>query len=280
MSDMTDPGQLVGASDGSSAGNAAAIDAAAIDLGMFTVDELEALCPGRFDLLGGSAPDAAAGMRSLLARRRVELDASAASALAEALDAGDRIDDDDDVAVEDDTVDAESEAPSFTERSTTVIASFLSEPERTVLLRREDLFGTDDLALHGQRVQGEMCYVIEGGTQGVRHLMFSANPDAVSVVAELVGLHELPSTDVGDADPFEFAPASVGDTHPELAAALVAPVYLVTAGVATTDGRGEGLSFVLGEAGGWICEWLAPDRATARPLDPTQTRAALERLLG
>lgn len=250
---------------------------AAIDLGVYTVDELAALCPGRLDLLGGSDPDVAAGTRGLITRRSVPLDPGR---------------DDDAVAEEGDERDDEEESdgaagdaaaaasPTPADRALAVIASFLSEPERTVLLRREDLFGTDEYVLHGQRVDGAMCYVIEGGTSGVRRMLFSANPDAIEVAAELVGLHDVTDSPDPEPAPFEFDPSALGETDPAFAAAMAEPAYLVTAGVADPDGRGPEMSFVFDADRGWVCEWWTADRATATPLHTSTVRTALERLLG
>jgi hypothetical protein len=223
----------------------------AIDLGTFTVDELDAICPGRHDMLGGSPADAEAGARSLVARGLLQMvpDPAASSLELESAEA------------------------------LTVAASFLSTPERTLLLRREDLLGTDSYALYGQTVEDEgLCYVLELGSPGIRRLLFVVPEHIVFVAATLVGLAD---TGAAPGEPAEPVDVDVDALDPDspLARALAAPVHLVTAMMSSAGAPTVELSFVHGDDDAWICEWTGARTARVTPLDDATAAAALARIL-
>lgn len=222
-----------------------------IDLGVYSVDELAALAPDRIDVLDGDEPNTAAGARALLAGGRVRLARSADGGLAG--------------------------APT---EAAVVAGRFLAEPERIAVVRIDDPFVTEQYVLHGRGVDGTECYVLEGGTSGVRRLVFLLAEDAPRVIAELVGLDEL--GEVGN----EGEPASDLDIEAEGVAdtpfgqALARPLRSVTiSAVAGTGAEHVDVSFVHGDDAAWIVEWTGETTARVAPLDAAEVSAALTRLL-
>lgn len=223
----------------------------AIDLGTFTIDELEAMCPGRVDLLAGADPVLAAGARSLLARGMFEL--------AEP--------------------DGGGPVETVSDQATTVAASFLGEPQRTILFRREDLFGTDEFALYGRMIDDELCYVVEGGTSGLRRLLFVTADNIATVIQSVVGLADVDErTDHGEPVVTEFD-LDDADVDSPLSKALEAPLHLVTATASAADGVLTEFSFVHGDEQAWICEWTGDTTMRVRSLDEATVALTMARIL-
>jgi hypothetical protein len=221
-----------------------------VELGIYSVDELAALAPGRVDLLDGDVPDPAAGARALLAGGRVQLAA------------GD-----------------DSELAGVPTEAAAVVARFLTQPERTVVVRVDDLFGTDQYALHGRDVDGTQCYVLEGGTAGVRRLLFLLAADAPSLVAELTGLDDLGEAANRD-EPQREVDIDAEPPESPLGAALVHPTRSVTLSAGSTGGEPVDISFVHHDDAAWVLEWTGETTARVSPLDSAAVSEALANVLG
>lgn len=220
-----------------------------LELGTYSVDELAALVPGRVDLLDGDAPDPAAGARALLASGRLELTAG----------------DDGRVA-------------GLPTEAAAVAARFLSEPERTVVIRIDDLFGTDQYALYGRTVDGTACWVLEGGTPGVRRLIFLLAADAPGLVAELTGLDELGESANLD-EPQRDVDIDDEPSESPLGKALAHPTRSVTLSAGRLGGEPVDISFVHHDGAAWLLEWTGEATARATALDAATVSTALTRTL-
>lgn len=220
-----------------------------IELGMYSIDELAALAPGRVDLLDGDQADPAAGARALLAGGRMQLATGLDGTLA--------------------GVPTEAAA---------VVARFLTDPERTIVVRVDDLFGTDQYVLHGQAVDDAQCYVLEGGTRGVRRLIFVLDTDAPAVIAELTGLDELAeAVNLGEAPRDVEIDSEPADSP--LGKALAQPVRSVTLSAGRPGAELIDISFVHGEDAAWLIEWTGESTARVSPLDGDAVSASLARVL-
>lgn len=220
-----------------------------VELGVYSVDELAALAPGRVDLLDGDQPDPAAGARSLLASGRMQLADG-----------------------------ADGELAGVPTEAAAVAARFLAEPERTIVVRVDDLFGTDQYVLHGRVVEGDQCYVLEGGTAGVRRLIFLLATDAPSVIAELAGLEELTEVaNLGEPPRDVEIPSELPDSP--LGKALAHPVRSVTLSAGRPGAELVDISFVHGEDAAWVLEWTGESTARVSPLDAATVAAGLARVL-